>query len=316
MLTFSLKRVLSLIPILFSVAIVTFILILLIPGSPVDAILPPDAPPAARQQVTKELKLDQGVVTRFTAWLEHAARGDFGTSFQRYEPARVVMFTALKNTLQLAFAALLIAVTGGILAGIAMGWWADRASGRVLNTFVVAIASVPQFWLGLIFLYIFAVKLRWLPTGGITPLVGSVDFGTRVQYLLLPALTVAMLPLAVIARLTRGLFLEVRRQDFVVTLVTRGYSTPRILRHLLRNSAAGVVNIVGLQTGYIVLGTLFAEVVFSWPGIGTAIVNAIESRDYPVIQAIVLVTGVMFASITVLVDIVMRVLDPRTEQYS
>jgi peptide/nickel transport system permease protein len=316
LLAFAAKRVGALIPILLSVALVTFILTLLIPGSPVDAILPPEAPPEARAQVTEELNLDDNIVARFGAWLEHAAQGDFGQSFQRSDPAREVMLTALRNTLQLALAALIIALTFGILGGIAMGWWADQTSGRTLNVFVVALASVPQFWLGLILLYVFAVKLRWLPTGGITPVTGSSDFGTRIEHLVLPAITVSLLPLAVIARLTRALVLEMRRQDFVVTLVTRGYTTRRILRHVLRNSAAGVVNIAGLQMGYIVLGTLFAEVVFSWPGIGTAIVNAIESRDYPVIQAIVLATGVMFACITVVVDLLMRALDPRMEQYS
>lgn len=316
MLAFTFKRLLALIPVLFGVAVVTFLLILLIPGDPADALLPPGTPAEARRQFVADLNLDGNVVARFGAWLAAAVQGDLGQSIQRREPASDVMATALGNTLELVAVALVIAVVGGVVFGVAIGWWTEARGGRALNSLVVSLASVPQFWLGLILLYVFAVQLGWLPTSGKGPATGEASFTTSLRYMILPAVTVSLLPLAMIARLTRTLVLELRRQEFVTTLRTRGYSTPRVMRHVLRNAAPGVVNIIGLQAGYLVLGTLFAEVVFAWPGIGTAIFDAINSRDYPVIQAIVLATGAVFACITVLVDVAIRLLDPRTEAHT
>jgi peptide/nickel transport system permease protein len=316
MLVFAVKRVVALIPILIGISIVTFALLLMIPGNPVDVMLPPDTPPEVREEYKRELNLDDRVDQRYVAWIAHVVRGDFGTSIVDRVPASEVMLNALGNTAELAVAGMLIATILGIGFGLAMGWWAERPISRVLNAIVIGTSSVPQFWFGLILMYVFAVELQWLPTGGMGPLSlfeESPSFFSRIEYLVLPAITVAILPLAIIARLTRALFLEIRQQEFVLALRTRGYSTARIWRHLLRNAAPGVVNITGLQIGYGILGTLFAEIVFSWPGIGRAIADSIDARDYPVIQTIVLVTGALFASITILVDLAMRLLDPRVE---
>jgi peptide/nickel transport system permease protein len=309
--TFATKRLFALIPTLLGVAMVTFLLVLLIPGDPSDVLLPPGTPAAARQAFQKEFRLNGSVDERFGAWLTHAVRGDFGESVARYEPARAVVARALGKTSELAVAAILISVLAGVTLGIAMGWWADRLIGRILSVLVISLASIPQFLLGLLLLYFLAVKAPIFPTGGAGPLAGGDGFGTDLRYLALPAITVAILPMAIIARMTRTLFLELKQRDFVLTLQTRGYSALRIWRHLLRNAAPGVVNISGLQAGYLFLGTLFAEVVFSWPGVGTVIVAAVASRDYPVIQAIVLFSGAIFACITLLVDLAMRALDPR-----
>jgi peptide/nickel transport system permease protein len=240
-------------------------------------------------------------------------RGDLGESISRNEPARDAVAEALGNTLKLALAGFVIALVVGIGAGMAMGWWAGRRRGRALNLLMVSGASVPQFWFGLILLYFFAIKWQIFPTGGMGPTRGDAGLAVQLKYLTLPAITVAVLPAAIISRLTRTLILEIRSQDFVTTLRTRGYSTLRIWRHVLRNAAAGIVNIIGLQAGYILLGTLFTEIVFSWPGLGTLVMNSIAARDYPVIQAIVLISGFIFATITVLADIGMRALDPRVE---
>jgi peptide/nickel transport system permease protein len=309
---FLLKRLLALVPVLLGVAVVTFILVLLIPGDPVDVLLGDGATPQARAIYRKELHLDGRVDQRFVAWIEHALRGDLGTSISSGRPASQVALTALGNTAQLGFAVILIALFVGVTTGIAMGWSANRI-GRLFNVLVAGAMSIPSFWLGLILLYLFSLKLHLFPSGGIVSFTGKADFVTRVRHIVLPAVTVALLPTALIARLSRTLVLELRRQDFVLTLQTRGFSTVRILRHLLRNASPGIVNIAGLQAGYVVLGALFAEVVFSWPGIGTQIVSAVQSRDYPVIQAIVLITGAIFSTITVIVDTTMRTLDPRLE---
>lgn len=309
MLLYIAKRLASLVPVLLGVTIVIFVLVRNIPGDPADAFLPLGAPPEAREAFRQQYQLDEPIPVQYGAWLRNALDGDLGMSIQRREPAISVTVTALVNTLQLAVASGAIALLGGVTLGVWMGWRPEGLGSRLANKAVISFASVPQFWLGLIFLWVFALTLGWFPTGGMGPRGNLIG---RLEYMVMPSVTVALLPLAVISRLTRALVLELREQDFVVTLRTRQYSGVRIMRHLARNAAPGIVNIAGLQLGYVVLGTLFAEVVFSWPGIGTAVVSGIASRDYPVIQAVILVTGLLFASLTTVVDVLMRALDPRS----
>jgi peptide/nickel transport system permease protein len=307
---FLLRRFLALIPVLIGVAIITFALLQFTPGDPIDVLLGADATPEARQAYREELNLDGRVDERFVAWFSEALRGDFGESIARGESARTVTVRALQNTGQLALVAIVLALLIGITSGLIMSWWPGRVGGS-LNFATVAAMSIPSFWLGLILLYVFSIKFNLLPSGGMLPYTGEDGLLMRARHTALPAVAVAVLPTALIARLTRTLILELRRQDFVVTLHTRGYSTLRVWRHLLRNASPGIVNIAGLQAGYVVLGTLFVEIVFTWPGIGTESVMAIQSRDYPVIQAIVLMTGFVFASLTLVTDALIRVLDPR-----
>lgn len=311
---FAVRRTLALVPILFGVAVVTFALLLLTPGSPADILLPPDTPQDAKRQFEAEYHLHDNVFVRFGAWLWHALQGEFGqsiasTGYSAWE----VMSTGLVNTLQLVLGGAIIAVVIGVGLGIATAWWANSPFDRIAKVVIVAFVSMPGFWIGLVFVYFFALKLRWLPTSGMGPIEGGGDFGQTLRYMVLPAITVAILPAALISRLTRALFLEVTRQEFVLALRTRGYSTLRIWRHVLRNAAPGVLNITGLQLGYLVLGTLFVEVVFAWPGIGVVLQRSISFRDYPVIQLTILATGVLFSLITLTVDLLMRALDPRAE---
>jgi peptide/nickel transport system permease protein len=309
------RRLLALPPILVGVAIVTFALLQLIPGDPSQALLPPEAPESVRQEFRQEFRLDAPIYERFGAWLWNATQGDLGESIATGQSARSVTLTALRNTAQLAAVGALFAIVFGVVVGLATSWWANSFFDRGMRVFVVAGASMPTFWVGLVLVYLVAIKARWLPTGGQGPITGEGGFLTWLEYITLPALTVAILPAAVIARLSRALFLEVRQQEFVVALRTRGYSTLRIWRHVLRNAAPGVVNIAGLQAGYLILGTLFVEVVFVWPGIGEQLTRSISQRDYPVIQAIILATGVCFTLITLATDLLLRSLDPRVEAH-
>jgi peptide/nickel transport system permease protein len=313
MLHYTGQRLLALIPIFLGVAIVTFILLQLIPGDAAQVLLPPEAPESVRQAFRADYNLDGSVWERFPPWLWHALHGDLGTSIVTGHSALSVTLEALWNTLQLALVGGIFAIVFGVGTGLATAWWANTPFDRVARTVVVAMASMPTFWIGLVLVYLVAIQLSLLPTGGQGPLTGERDIGIWFQYILLPAITVAILPGAVIARLTRTLFLEVREQEFVLALRTRGYSTLRIWRHVLRNAAPGVVNIAGLQVGHLILGTLFVEVVFSWPGIGDQITRSIAQRDYPVIQAVILTTGVVFAIITMVTDVLLRALDPRIE---
>lgn len=313
LLGYAFRRLLTLVPIMLGIAIVTFVLLQLIPGNSSDLLLPPDTPGAVRIAFEKSYHLNDPIYSRFVAWLWHAVRGQFGTSIQTGQSAISVTLTALGNTAQLALAGAIISTLLGTLVGLMAAWWANSWFDRIVRLLVVAAASMPTFWVGLILVYLLAIKSHVFPTGGLGPLVGNTDLGTRLRYMTLPAFTVAILPGAIITRMCRALFLDVKSQEFVLALRTRGYSTLRIWRHIVRNAAPGVVNICGLQLGYLVLGTLFVEVVFSWPGIGVQIQQAISYRDYPVIEAIILLTGVSFATITMITDILLRGLDPRVE---
>lgn len=304
------KRILALVPILLGVSVVTFGLLLLVPGDPVLLLLGDGATPEAISKLREQLHLEGRVDQRFFAWLWLVLQGDFGTSIATGQPAGDVMSRAIENTSVLAIAAILISIVVGVPLGLLLAVLPGAAA-KPTNFGVVSAMSIPSFWLGLILLYVFAVKHTWFPTGGMEPITGESDLTTRLHYLALPAIAVAVLPAALVARLTRALVLELRRQDFVLMLETRGYGRLRIWRHLVRNAAPGIVNIVGLQAGDIFLGAVFVELVFSWPGVGSTVVSAIAARDYPVIQAVVLATAVIFAIITLLTDVTMRLLDPR-----
>jgi peptide/nickel transport system permease protein len=312
-----LKRALMLIPVLAGVAIVTFVLTLLIPGNPVDVLLPLGTPEEVRQQFIREFHLDDPVWERFSAWAWHALQGDFGMSISRREPAGAVLLRALANTLVLAGFALLFSLVVGVLTGALLANLAVRTSTaarrleEALNTVVIAFASIPSFWFGLVLLFVFVVKLRILPVGGVGPVVGDDSALERARYLVLPVIATGVHATAVMARYTRTFLLEIARQDWVLMLRARGYGQSRIMRHQLRNVIPSIVNIAGLQAGSFVSGALFAEQVFSRPGIGTAITDAIASRDYPLIQVTILATGFMFAVITIGVDLLMQVLDRR-----
>lgn len=312
MASFLLKRVAALVPVLLGIAIVTFSLTLLIPGDPVALVLGDGASSDAVAAMRERLNLDGSIFERFGTWLAGVLQGDFGTSISTGQPVADIMRDAIAKTAELALAAFLIAVVFGITLGLLMAVFTGRPA-RALNLFAVSGMSVPSFWLGLLLLYVFALELRLFPTGGVGPQGSAGDLVEHLRYLALPAVAVAVLPTAFIARLTRTLILELLHQDFVLTLRTRGYSNWRVWRHVLRNAAPGVVNIVGLQAGDLILGALFVEIVFTWPGIGTTMLRAIDTRDYPVIQGLVLATGAAFAVVTIATDAAMRALDPRVE---
>lgn len=312
-----LRRLAMLVPVLFGVALVTFLLILLIPGDPSDSFLPPETPPDVRADYIRELGLDRPAPERFVKWVAHALQGDFGTSIKRKEPAIDVAIRAFANTFVLAGLAMALSLIGGVILGAATAGFAGRADrrgraiGSALNTFTIALASLPSFWFGLVLIWIFAVQLRALPVGGVGPFVGQASLFELGRYLVLPVIVTALHPLAITARYSRTLLLEIAQQDFVLMLRTRGYSHLRILRHQLRNIVPGIVSLVGLQAGSLLGGALFAEQVFGRPGIGTAITEAIAGRDYPVIQVAILATGFLFALVTIAVDVVMHLLDRR-----
>lgn len=313
MTAFLLKRIAGLVPVLFGISVITFCLILIVPGDPVAILLGDGASASAISALREQLHLNGNIFSRYGGWIWDVLHGDFGNSIATGRPAGSVMATALGHTVKLAMAAMIIAVLAGMAAGMLSARYHRRKLGTVVDVVSITGLSIPNFWLGLLLLYVFSLQLGWFPVGGLGPIQSHIGFLDNLNYVVLPAIAVAALPASFIARLTRTLVLEVQNQDFVLTLRTRGYSNARIWRHILRNGAPGIINVVGLQAGDLILGAVFVEVIFNWPGIGTALLTAINSRDYPVIQAVILVVGGLFAVLTLLTDTAIRAVDPRTQ---
>jgi peptide/nickel transport system permease protein len=301
-LLYTLRRLALLVPVLFGVSLVSFSLLHLIPGDPAVILAGADASPGTIQRVREEFGLDAPLPVQYVRYIGHAIQGDLGVSIRTRDPVAQTLLSRLQVTVLLTVASVLVALVLGVLAGVI----AATRQGSWLDAGIMVLAlgglSVPSFWLGLLLLQIFAATLGWLPAGG---------SGTP-QHLLLPALVLGTSGAAVVARMTRGSMLEVVRQDYVRTL--RAYGLPErlvVYRHALRNALNPVVTVVGLQFGVLMAGAVVVETVFSLPGLGRLMVNAIFNRDYPVIQGGMLLLAVTFVLVNLLTDLAYAVINPR-----
>jgi peptide/nickel transport system permease protein len=269
-------------------------------GDPVGLMLPPGSTLQAIATFRKALGLNQSIAVQYAKFLEHAATGDFGQSIYYRVGALHLVLQRLPATLELAGAALLVAVIVGVLAGLASALrrgWLDDVSSLV----VVLAQSIPTFWLGMILIIIFAVDLR------VFPVLGRGSF----SQLVLPALTLAAYPTALIARMTRSSVLDVSREDYVRTARAKGLSESAVTaRHILPNAALPIVTVVGLQTSILFSGAVVTETVFAWPGLGSLITSAIVERDYPIVVAGVLVIAVIFMVVALVVDLLYLFINP------
>lgn len=305
-----LARLAAAIPVALGVATVVFIVIRL-SGDPVDLMLPPDASREQREDLRQRLGLDAPPIVQYATWLGHLLMGDLGRSLLSGEPVSELVFRRIGPTVLLTVAALAIAVVFGVLLGALAG--VRRNSGIDRLSMVVAVlgTSLPSFWLGLILLLVFSVRLGWLPTGGMySPL------GPRLEelpsHLVLPALTLAAWSTALIARLTRSSMLEVIGEDFIRTARAKGLPFRLIVvRHALKNALIPVVTVVGLQVGNLLGGAIIVEAIFSWPGVGSLMLMGISQRDFPLVQGAVLVIALAFVLVTLAVDLLYAYLDPR-----
>jgi len=271
-------------------------------GDPTTLLLPPEASEEARAYFRHYNGLDRSLLVQYVTYLQHVAAGDFGTSFRLNEPAIDVVFQALGPTLKLAGVGMLLS----ILIGLPLGIWAAASRFAVVRQMVDWYASLgqalPPFWSGLTLVMLFALWIPMFPTSG---------YGAPIYYVL-PAVTLAISTSASIAGLTAANMKEALKADFIQLERVLGLSELRILlKHALRNAALPIVTYIGLQFGLILGGAIVTERVFAWPGIGQRIVEAILGRDFPVVQAIVLVTALMFLLINLLIDILYMLLDPR-----
>jgi len=312
-LAYIVRRIVYTLPIMFGVALVCFALVHLAPGDPLVSILPPDASVDLQQQLRTLYGFDRSYPEQFASWIWRALQGDLGTSIATGRAVTGEVLTAVGNTLRLACVATFIGFLFGSLFGFVAGYfrnsWADR-----LASFVSVIGvSVPHYWLGMVLVIIFAAQLNWLPATGAGP-SGSGDWAwdwEHLKHLVLPALTMSVIPMGIISRTVRALVAETLEQEFVVGLRAKGLTDFGVFKHVVKNVAPTALAVMGLQLGYLLGGSILIETVFSWPGTGFLLNSAIFQRDLPLLQGTILVLAMFFVLLNLLVDIVQSTLDPR-----
>lgn len=296
------QRLLLMIPTLFGVYTILFIFLYTLPGSPAVIVAGMYGDAETIREAERLLGLDQPLHVQYLRYLRNLARGDLGQSYITQRQVTQDIVGALPATAELTLSAVLLSVLMGIPAGIISAYRRNSPFDHGVRVLAVLGWSMPSFWLGLIFIIIFALQLDWFPTSG---------RGT-VAHLILPAFTLGVISMASIARMTRSSMLEVLAENYIVTARAKGlWERTVVLRHALKNALLPVVTVVGYQLGVLLTGAILIETVFAWPGIGRLLVTAIEQRDFPVIQGTVLFMGTLFLLINLIVDISYVFLDPR-----
>jgi len=296
------RRLLLLVPTLVGVATLVFAFLHLVPGDPVEIMLGESAAPADVAALRHELGLDRPLAVEYVRFLGRAAHGDLGRSIAYRMPVADVIASRYPATLELAAAAFLVALAIGVPLGVAAGVAPGSAIDRIARGASLLGACLPTVWLGPLLVLLFAIRLGWLPVSG------RGDLG----HLVLPATTLGLGMAAVLIRLTRATMLAALRADHVRTARAKGVPEWRVvLVHALRNAAAPVVTVAGLQAGALLAGTVITETIFAWPGLGRLVVQAIDARDYPLVQGCVLVIGASYVAVNTLTDLAHRLLEPR-----
>lgn len=310
MLGFLVRRLLSAIPVLFVVSVVTFLIMWIVPGDVTAEIAGTDATPQQIEELRERLGLDRPLFERAMIWYGNLLQGDLGQSYLLNRSVADAVLERLPVTLSLAALALVMSVAMGMLLGIFAAIrhnkWTDQAA---MGLALIGL-SVPDFWFGLVLIVFFGVQLGWLPTGGFVPF--SESMSGWVLSMTLPALTLSFTQMGVIARMTRSSMLDVLGQDFVRTARAKGMpSFIVVFKHALLNALVPVVTVVGVLTGVLLGGAVVIESVFSLPGVGRLIIGAIQRRDFPIIQGGLLITAATFVFINIAVDMLYGWLDPR-----
>ncbi len=310
MLAYILKRIAAVIPVMLLVAVFVFLLLRLTPGDPAAIIAGDAATPAQLERIREAMGLNQPIHIQFIAWMGSLLQGDLGVSLISGVPVIDMMSQRLGPTISIALLTIVISVVLAIPMGVAAAWrrgsWVDYC----VMSFSVLGFSMPVFLVGYLLLLLFAVNLGWLPVQGFTPISkGILPFLERA---ILPALTLASIYIALIARMTRASMLEVLSEDYVRTARAKGAGERRVLfTHALRNAAIPIVTIVGTGFALLISGVVVTESIFNIPGIGRLTVDAVLARDYPVIQAMILLTSAIYVLINLLIDISYTLFDPR-----
>lgn len=316
MLSFILRRVLYTVPIMLGVSLVCFALVHISPGDPLVSILPPDASVELQHQMMAIYGFDRSYPEQFLRWLGLALQGDLGNSIATGRPVASEVFNAVGNTLILAVTATIIGFTLGGLFGFVAGYFRDSWIDKLATAISVVGVSVPHYWLGMVMVIIFSVELRWLPATGAGP-GGSSQWvwdWEHMQYLILPAITMSVIPMGIVARTVRALVADILQQEFVSGLRAKGLLDRGVLAHVIKNAAPTALAVMGLQLGYLLGGSILIETVFSWPGTGFLLGQAIFQRDLPLLQGTILVLAMFFVILNLLVDVAQTSLDPRLQR--
>jgi peptide/nickel transport system permease protein len=296
-------------PALFGVSIVIFLLLNILPGDPLAGLLPPDATAADRDELARRMGLADPLPVQYINWIANVAQGDLGWSFSRRRPIAELVITALGNTAILAAAAacfgLTVGVALGALAALNRGSWADQA----ISAVAMMGLSVPNYWLAIVLIIVFSATLKLLPAAGMYGSEGT--FVDLLRHLIMPALAASAVTIGLTARMTRASLLETFGEDFVLLLRAKGLTERQILGHVAKNAAPPILTIAGLQVGFLLGGSVLVETIFSWPGLGQLIFQAISARDLRLIQAAVRLIAVKFVLVNLVIDVMQTVVNPR-----
>ncbi len=310
MTAYLIRRTLALVPVLAVVVTVVFLLIHLIPGDPVSVMLGPDATPAQIEATRQALGLDRPIHEQLLKFYARVLRGDLGQSYFLDRPVTTALLERVEPTLVLTVSALLVAVLIGVPSGIVAAARPGSPWDRLLMLSSLLGVCVPGFWLSLNFIYLFAVRLGWLPAAGYASL--WVDPMAALRYMVLPAVSLGFNQSALIARISRSCMLEALQQDYVRTARAKGLSEGTVTWiHAFRNALVPVVTVIGITTAILIGGAVVTEIVFNIPGLGRLIISAVLRRDYPVIQGVILVTATTYVLINLVVDVLYVFIDPR-----
>jgi len=327
---YAIRRSLTVVPVLLGVSVLVFSFIHLIPGDPALTMLGERATPEKVAEVRARLGLDRPIWQQYVLYIGNAVRGDLGVSIVRGDPVASDLLRRFPATVELATAAIVVAIALGIPIGVASAVWRNSPLDSLARLGALTGVSMPIFWLGLVLAWFFGVELRILPTGfrlaSGTSFVPWTNFvildavlqrdwavlADAVRHLILPALALATIPLAVIARMTRASMLEVLSREYIRTAEAKGLSRRAVvLRHALRNALLPVLTVVGLQVGRLLAGAILTETIFSWPGIGLWVYESIESRDYAIVQGVSLFIAVIVVGVNLVTDVLYAAVDPR-----
>jgi len=310
------RRIVYVIPIVLSVALVCFLLVHITPGDPLVAVLPADASQELAQQLRAAYGFDRPLPVQFGLWLLRALHGDLGNSIATGRPVLAEVMRAVGNTVTLAIAAAMIGFSLGLFFGLIAGYFRDTWVDKVATSIAIAGVSVPHYWLGMVLVIIFSVQLNWLPAVGAGP-GGSGSWAwdwEHMKYLVLPAITTSVIPMGIVTRTVRSLTGDILSQDFVEALRAKGLHETKVFRHVIKNAAPTALAVMGLQLGYMLGGSILIETVFSWPGSGLLLNSAIFQRDLPLLQGTILVLALFFVFLNLVVDIAQASIDPRIKR--
>ncbi|KPL53683.1 ABC transporter permease [Prosthecomicrobium hirschii] len=317
MLSYVLKRMLLILPVALGVSVVCFLLVHLSPGDPLTAILPTDASAETQAEMRKLYGFDQPLPVQFVLWLGRVLTGDLGTSIATGRPVAFEVGRAVVNSVILAAAATLIGFFFGSLFGFVAGYFRNSWIDKLASFLAVIGVSVPHYWLGMVLVIIFSVQLNLLPATGGGP-NGSSDARSLdwdyLRFLILPAVTMSVIPMGIIARTLRALVAEILSQEFVQGLTAKGLLDRGVFAHVVKNAAPTAFAVMGLQLGYLLGGSILIETVFAWPGTGFLLNTAIFQRDLPLLQGTILVLAMFFVVLNLVVDVAQAAVDPRVKR--